>query len=78
MRLLKLDPIVQTGMRDGFLSMGHGRALINVDDREDQLKLYQKVIKGDLSVRKTEALVKALKTPAEEKKSAHPCLCRRG
>ena len=31
MRLLKLDPIVQTGMRDGFLSMGHGRALINVE-----------------------------------------------
>ena len=39
MRLLKLDPIVQTGMRDGFLSMGHGRALINVDDRKDQLLL---------------------------------------
>ena len=71
MRLLKLDPIVQTGMRDGFLSMGHGRALINVDDRDDQLKLYQKVIKGDLSVRKTEALVKALKTPAKEKEKVH-------
>ena len=42
MRLLKLDPIVQTGMRDGFLSMGHGRALINVENREDQLDLYQK------------------------------------
>ncbi len=61
MRLLKLDPIVQTGMRDGFLSMGHGRALINVENREDQLDLYQKIIKGDLSVRKTEALVKSLK-----------------
>lgn len=67
MRLLKLDPIVQTGMRDGFLSMGHGRALINVENREDQLDLYQKVIKGDLSVRKTEALVKDLKKPPTEK-----------
>jgi ParB family chromosome partitioning protein len=71
MRLLKLDPIVQTGMRDGFLSMGHGRALINVENREDQLDLYQKVIKGDLSVRKTEALVKDLKKPLTEKEVVH-------
>jgi ParB family chromosome partitioning protein len=71
MRLLKLDPIVQTGMRDGFLSMGHGRALINVDDRENQLDLYQKIIKGDLSVRKTEALVKDLKNPPVEKEIVH-------
>ncbi|MCH1518313.1 MAG: ParB/RepB/Spo0J family partition protein [Flavobacteriaceae bacterium] len=71
MRLLKLDPIVQTGMRDGFLSMGHGRAIINVENREDQLDLYQKVIKGDLSVRKTEALVKQLKSPAVEKQKVH-------
>ncbi len=71
MRLLKLDPIVQTGMRDGFLSMGHGRALINVDDRENQLDLYQKIIKGDLSVRKTEALVKDLKNPPAEKEVVH-------
>ncbi|MEN8769133.1 MAG: ParB/RepB/Spo0J family partition protein [Candidatus Arcticimaribacter sp.] len=71
MRLLKLDPIVQTGMRDGFLSMGHGRALINVENREDQLDLYQKVIKGDLSVRKTETLVKDLKKPPTEKEVVH-------
>ncbi len=71
MRLLKLDPIVQTGMRDGFLSMGHGRALINVENREDQLDLYQKVIKEDLSVRKTEALVKDLKKPPTEKEVVH-------
>lgn len=71
MRLLKLDPIVQTGMRDGFLSMGHGRALINVENREDQLDLYQTVIKGDLSVRKTEALVKDLKKPLTEKEVVH-------
>ena len=71
MRLLKLDPIVQTGMRDGFLSMGHGRALINVDDRKDQLDLYQKIIKSDLSVRKTEALVKNLKNPPVKNEAVH-------
>ncbi|MGB0779286.1 MAG: ParB/RepB/Spo0J family partition protein, partial [Flavobacteriaceae bacterium] len=34
LRLLKLNPIIQTGMRDGFVSMGHGRALVNVEDPE--------------------------------------------
>ena len=36
LRLLKLDPIIQTGMRDGFLSMGHGRALINIENTSDR------------------------------------------
>lgn len=61
LRLLKLDPIVQTGMRDGFLSMGHGRALINIEDSEVQLDLYEKIIKDNLSVRQTEQLVQKLK-----------------
>ncbi len=58
MRLLKLDPIIQTGLRDGFISMGHGRALINIDDNKVQLDLYEKIIKDHLSVRQTEELVK--------------------
>jgi ParB family chromosome partitioning protein len=58
LRLLKLDPIIQTGMRDGFLSMGHGRALINVEDPEEQLSIYEKIIEEKLSVRQTEQLVK--------------------
>lgn len=60
-RLLKLDPIVQTGMRDGFLSMGHGRALINVDESEKQLEIYEKIIARTLSVRETELLVQKSK-----------------
>ncbi|MGC6479525.1 MAG: ParB/RepB/Spo0J family partition protein [Flavobacteriaceae bacterium] len=60
-RLLKLDPVIQTGMRDGFLSMGHGRALINVEDPKEQLDLYEKVIGQKLSVRETENLVKNAK-----------------
>lgn len=58
LRLLKLDPIIQTGMRDGFISMGHGRALINIEDQNKQIALYKKVIKDKLSVRETETLVK--------------------
>jgi len=58
LRLLKLDPIIQTGMRDGFLSMGHGRALINIENTGDQLDIYEKIIANKLSVRQTEAMVK--------------------
>ena len=62
LRLLKLDPIIQTGMRDGFISMGHGRALINIEDTNDQLDIYEKIISEKLSVRDTEALVRNYKT----------------
>jgi len=62
LRLLKLDPIIQTGMRDTFISMGHGRALINVENTEDQLAIYEKIVQQKLSVRQTEQLVKQLKT----------------
>ena len=57
MRLLKLDPIVQTGMRDGFISMGHGRALINVEDRDDQIDLYEQLVSNNWSVREIEQAV---------------------
>lgn len=62
LRLLKLDPILQTGMRDGFISMGHGRAMINVENTEDQLAIYEKILREKLSVRQTEDLVKTLKS----------------
>jgi ParB family chromosome partitioning protein len=72
LRLLKLDPIIQTGMRDGFLSMGHGRALVNIDKKQDQIALYEKIISNSLSVRDTESAVKAYHTedivPKEIKK----------
>lgn len=58
LRLLKLDPIIQTGIRDGFISMGHGRALINIEDHDAQIDIYHKIIMENLSVRETEVLVK--------------------
>jgi ParB family chromosome partitioning protein len=58
LRLLKLDPIIQTGIRDGFISMGHGRAIINIEDLDIQTDIYQKIVSQNLSVRDTEALVK--------------------
>ena len=58
LRLLKLDPIIQTGIRDGFISMGHGRALVNIVDQSDQLDIYEKIVSNKLSVRQTESLVR--------------------
>lgn len=75
LRLLKLDPIIQTGMRDGFISMGHGRALTAIEGRKAQLEIYEKVVARSLSVRATEALVKAYQTPKEvslKQKVEHP------
>lgn len=65
LRLLKLDPIIQTGIRDGFISMGHGRAMVNIEDQVDQLEVYEKIISNKLSVRATEQLVKNLNTTPE-------------
>lgn len=59
LRLLRLDPIIQTGMRDAFISMGHGRALISLEDRSTQLSIYEQILAKGLSVRATEKLVKA-------------------
>jgi ParB family transcriptional regulator, chromosome partitioning protein len=71
LRLLKLDPIIQTGIRDGFISMGHGKAIINIENQEVQAEIYQKIIRENLSVRETEQLVKAYqegisKTPSKK------------
>lgn len=70
LRLLKLDPIVQTGMRDGFISMGHGRALINVEDTDEQLDIYEKILSDKLSVRETESLVRGKKPASNTAKKA--------
>ena len=56
LRLLKLDPIVQSGIRDGFIGMGHGRAIVNLINSKEQLIIYEKVLEKKLSVRETEAL----------------------
>lgn len=65
LRLLKLDPIIQTGIRDGFITMGHGRAMINIDDQTIQLDIYEKIVSNNLSVRDTEALVRNFNSSKE-------------
>ena len=62
-RLLKLDPIIQSGIRDKFISMGHGRAIININSHEKQLFIYEQILKNNLSVRQTEIKVRELDKP---------------
>ena len=81
LRLLKLDPIIQTGMRDSFLSMGHGRALINIDDTQKQLEIYEKILQKSLSVRETEQLVRELNADGKTtstKKTSIPKTYKKG
>lgn len=65
LRLLKLDPIIQTGIRDGFISMGHGRAMINIENQTIQLDIYEKIVSNNLSVRDTETLVRNFNNSSE-------------
>ncbi|HET9432054.1 MAG TPA: ParB/RepB/Spo0J family partition protein [Chitinophagaceae bacterium] len=59
-RLLKLPPDIQLAVRNGNLSMGHARALVNVDTVDKQLFIFKEIKDKDLSVRQTEALVRNL------------------
>lgn len=68
LRLLKLNPIIQSGIKDGFITMGHGRAMINIDDEKTQLSIYEKIISKNLSVRNTEKLIQSLKNPNKNQK----------
>ncbi|MCF8257475.1 MAG: ParB/RepB/Spo0J family partition protein [Flavobacteriales bacterium] len=54
LRLLRLPPEIQKGIVDGLLTMGHARALINIDDVAEQLRLFRQIVSEQLSVRATE------------------------
>jgi ParB family chromosome partitioning protein len=68
LRLLNLPAFIQAGLRDQKISMGHARALLSIDDEEDQEEVYNKIIDKGYSVRKTEKVIRNL-NKAQEKKS---------
>ncbi|MGB0177110.1 MAG: ParB/RepB/Spo0J family partition protein [Owenweeksia sp.] len=77
LRLLKLQPIIQAGLRDKMISMGHARAIVNIENTDDQLDIYEQTIAKELSVRQVEEAVRRLKnkataTPAGKEKGASP------
>jgi ParB family transcriptional regulator, chromosome partitioning protein len=71
LRLLKLPAEIQVGVRDSKISMGHARALINLDNPDFQLKLYHRIITEGLSVRNAEAFAREEQYPVrrDDKKS---------
>jgi ParB family chromosome partitioning protein len=74
-RLLKLPPDIQVAVRNNQLSMGHARALINVDTIDKQLYIFDEIKSKGLSVRQTEELVRKLyKGEMPVKNSAKPAL----
>ncbi|HET6244378.1 MAG: ParB/RepB/Spo0J family partition protein [Bacteroidetes bacterium] len=75
LRLLKLPAEIQVGIRDGKISMGHAKTLINIADDKKQIDIYNHIIQEDLSVRESEELVRGEKKSTGqklEKKSDNP------
>ncbi|MBX2963469.1 MAG: ParB/RepB/Spo0J family partition protein [Cyclobacteriaceae bacterium] len=66
LRLLKLPPDVQIAVRDNKITMGHARAIINVENPDQQLFIFKKILAEDLSVRKVEELVRTLGQSTEK------------
>lgn len=66
LRLLKLPPEVQIALRDGHITMGHARALINLDDDNQQLIILQQIVEDELNVRQVEALMRQLNNPPQK------------
>lgn len=64
LRLLKLPAEIQLGLRDRRLDMGHARALLSIDNPKLQLRLYDRILREGLSVRRVEELARAVNTAA--------------
>jgi len=72
LRLLKLPPKVQDGLKKKDISMGHARALLGIEDSTVQIAAYKEVIESKLSVRQTEELVRKYSGKPTEKKATKP------
>lgn len=72
LRLLKLPADIQVALRDSILSMGHARAIINIESIDLQLQIFKEIIDKDLSVRSVEERVRALMTNRVESKPIKP------
>ncbi len=69
-RLLNLAPTVQRAVRHNLISMGHARALLGLEDFDEQEKYCSKIVENGLSVRDTERLIKQLKENKDKKKGS--------
>ena len=71
-RLLKLNPDVQQAIRNGDISAGHGRAILSLENPEDQQALFKQIVNNRLSVRQAEETAKHFKSPKENSISKEP------
>ncbi len=71
LRLLKLPAEIQLVIKDKEISMGHARTLVNIDDKETQIKICNEIIKNDLSVRKVEDIVRNLYEQSKTSKQSN-------
>ena len=71
-RLLKLNPDVQQAIRNGDISAGHGRAILSLENPEDQQALFKQIVNNRLSVRQAEEAAKHFKSPKEISISKEP------
>lgn len=71
-RLLKLNPDVQQAIRNGDISAGHGRAILSLENPEDQQALFKQILNNRLSVRQAEEAAKHFKSPKEISISKEP------
>lgn len=71
-RLLKLNPDVQQAIRNGDISAGHGRAILSLENPEDQQALFKQIVNNRLSVRQAEEAAKHFKRPKEISISKEP------
>jgi ParB family chromosome partitioning protein len=77
LRLLKLPKLIQKSVEEGQISVGHARTLLSLEDSENQIRVWKKVLKNDISVRRLEKVVKEIteiklkKLQISKKKSVH-------
>lgn len=72
LRLLKLPPAIQIALRDNRLTMGHARAIINIENPDLQLVIFKRILSDDLSVRQVEEMTRKLSHPKGKTPSTSP------
>jgi len=72
LRLLKLPPDIQASIRDGQITMGHAKAIVNIMDPVAQLYIHKQIIQQGLSVRKVEEMVRELQRSTPKKEGKKP------
>lgn len=72
LRILKLPPEIQQGLKDQKISMGHAKAILSLEHVDQQIRLYKDILLNQMSVRGTEISAKSFATSVDKKKASPP------